>query len=59
VSRSVVTREDGSLRFTGLAAGAVQLAARFDDDERAEKPRRLRARASVPAGSEGVDLRLR
>jgi len=59
VSRSVVTGEDGSFRFTGLAAGAVQLEARFDDDEQKEKPRRLRVRTSVPAGSEVVGLRLR
>ena len=59
VSRSVVTKEDGSFRFTGLAAGTVQLEARFDDDEQKEKPRRLRVRASVPAGSEVVGLRLR
>ena len=59
VSRTVVTGEDGTFRFTGLASGTLRLDARFEDSPEGHDPRSLRAEASVPAGAEGVDLRLR
>jgi hypothetical protein len=59
VSRTVVTGKDGGFSLTGLAAGAARLEARLEDNQAKRNPRSLRAGATVRAGTESVDLRLR